>query len=70
MALYDLPEPADVDLAVYDALGRRVATLAAGPEGPGRKRASLDGLDLPAGLYVVRLRAGPFAQTRTVTVVR
>jgi len=67
---YALPEQADVTIAVYDVLGRRVATLADGQEEAGRHTARLGAGPLPSGTYFVRMRADDFRKTRRVTVVR
>jgi hypothetical protein len=67
---YDVPRAADVTVAVYDLLGRRVAVLAEGPVAAGRHLLRLDGARLAVGTYVVRMRAGAFVQARRVTVVR
>ena len=57
-------------LAVYDALGRRVALLADGETTGAAQTVALDADALAAGVYVVRLQAGDRVLTRTVTVVR
>ena len=72
---YTLPEPRDVRVAVYDALGRRVRVLVEQQQAPGRYNITWDGTDAtnrPAasGLYLVRLEAGPVRQTRKVVLVR
>lgn len=67
---YTLPRAADVHLSVYDALGRRVATLAEGRQPAGRKERVFDAGRLPSGLYLVRLQADDRVVTRRVTVVR
>jgi hypothetical protein len=67
---YALPEQAEVTIAVYDVLGRRVATLADGDEQAGRHAAVLDAGQMPSGTYFVRMRAGDFQQTRRLTIVR
>ena len=56
-------------LALYDALGRRVLTLADGA-GAGAQTATLKTAGLAPGVYVLRLTAGADVLTRTVTVVR
>ena len=66
---FTLSEPADVRLTVYDALGRRVATLAEGAQ-PAGEHAATWGTGLPAGIYVVRFEAGGKAWTERVTLVR
>ena len=67
---YTLSEGADVRLDAYDVLGRRVATLAAGPQAAGPHEATFDAAALPAGVYVLRLTAGSEATTVRVTVAR
>ena len=67
---FALPEAADVELAAYDVLGRRVAVLASGAAEAGTHEATFDASVLPAGLYVVRLRAGEQVLTQRVTVAR
>ena len=60
-----------VDLALYDALGRRVRTLYAGPvEANVRFELQLDGRSLPNGLYLVRFAGDGFSTTRRVTLLR
>jgi len=66
---YSLAEPAEVTLTLFDALGRRVRTLAEGPQPAGAHEVTLEA-DLPAGTYVVRFEAGGEAWTERVTVVR
>ena len=68
---YDLPEPANVTLVVYNLLGREVVRLVDGPLGPayhqvvwrGRDR---NGREVPSGLYIARLVARPAGQARLV----
>lgn len=67
---FALAAPSDVEADVVDVLGRRVAALAAGPFGSGDHAVSLDLSAFPAGVYVVRLRAGNVTRTRPLTVAR
>lgn len=72
---YQTDTAADVELAVYDVLGRRVATLARGLRPAGAHEATWDGRDqdgrvLASGVYLVRLTAGDRAATRRVTLLR
>ena len=53
---YRLAEPSAVVVEVFDALGRRVATLADGRAGPGLHRAVWEG-GAASGVYLVRLTA-------------
>jgi hypothetical protein len=55
---FALAEPAEVSLAVYDALGRQVARLVDGRLDAGAHAATFGGGALPAGLYLYRLQVG------------
>ena len=67
---YRLGAPADVELTVSDALGRRVRQLVEAPRGIGLHEAELATGGLAPGLYLVTLRAGDAVATRRLTVVR
>lgn len=67
---YALPQAMNVELAVYDLLGRRVATLAEGRHAARRHVAPFDASGLTSGTYIVRLQAGDQVRTRRVTVVK
>ena len=62
--------PDETRLSVYDALGREVVVLHAGPLGAGAHAFRLSGSRLPSGAYLVRLVAGGTVETRRVTLVR
>ncbi|HLT48302.1 MAG TPA: T9SS type A sorting domain-containing protein, partial [Rubricoccaceae bacterium] len=65
-----LSRPSEVEVAVYDVLGRQVAVLASGRYGAGAHALTLGGAGLPAGVYVVRVTAGSAVATTTVTLLR
>jgi hypothetical protein len=65
-----LPQQAEVSVALYDLLGRRVRTLRSGPVPAGRTEIRADVSELPSGTYFVRLEAGGRVQTKRLTVVR
>lgn len=72
---FDLPEPDDVTLELFDLTGARVRTLVASrlPAGPNVRGWDLRddaGRRVPAGVYLSRLTAGAWTQTRRVAVVR
>ncbi len=67
---YVLRAPQPVTLVVYDALGRKVATLVAAWQSSGLHQVSFDASGLPEGVYVYRLSAGGFHQYRTMIVLR
>jgi hypothetical protein len=69
---FSLERSAPVDLAIYDAAGRRVTTLVNGPLSAGTHTAHWDGSDrsgveTASGIYWARLRAA--GESRTVRMV-
>jgi hypothetical protein len=67
---YHLPEAGDVVLELYDALGRRVATLVDAPQDAGSYTVAWDGSTFASGLYLCRLHAGSFVGTRPMMLVK
>jgi hypothetical protein len=64
-------DPTDVTVAVFDALGRRVALLHEGALRVGTYALRLDAGDLPPGLYLIRATDGRGnTATRSVALVR
>jgi len=64
-----------VDLSVYDVRGRRISRLAAGEYPAGEHRVIWRGrddrgIDMPSGIYFLRLRAGCVSETGKVTLAR
>jgi len=55
---FELAAAGHVNLAVYDVMGRRVATLVNGTMSAGRHTLTWDAAGLPSGVYMVRLAAG------------
>ena len=67
---YAVPSAGRTVVAVYDALGRRVAVLADGAVAAGRHEAELDTAGLSPGVYVVVVESGGARAARTLAVVR
>jgi alkaline phosphatase len=67
---FELSRPGPVELRLYDALGRGVATLCRGVRPAGAQRVRWDATGLPAGLYFARLRAEGGMEACRVVVVR
>ena len=67
---YDLPQHAEVRLAVYDVLGREVAVLVEGMQPAGRHQVRLDARAWASGLYVYTVEAAGQRQTRRMVLVK
>ena len=68
--VFVMPVPDEVDLRVYDVLGREVAVLARGRWPAGRHRVVWEAGALPAGVYLCRLRTDAFTATRRLVHLR
>ena len=67
---FTLPAVAEVDLALYDLAGHRMATLAGGMTDAGAHRIALQSAGLGSGSYIVLLRAGGRQRAVPVTILR
>jgi len=73
---YQLPEPGEVRLAIYDVLGQEMRVLVSETQPAGWYRVMWDGRDevgqpVSSGVYLYRLEVGEeFLQTRKMVVVR
>lgn len=67
---YELPMESEVLLEVYDILGRRVAVLVSEMKQAGVHQVSWDATNMASGLYIYRLRAGDFIQSRQMMLVK
>lgn len=62
--VYSLERAADVNLAIYTASGQMVEKLDAGRRGAGEHRLQWQARDAASGLYLIRLQAGAWSETR------
>lgn len=67
---YTLPQAADVTLAVYDVLGRRVAMLVNQQQTAGQHTVSFDASRLASGTYIYRIQAGNFTSTKKMMLIK
>ncbi|MDX1438996.1 MAG: choice-of-anchor B family protein, partial [Rubricoccaceae bacterium] len=67
---YELGEAMHSRLAVYDLLGREIASLADGEQQAGTHILPFETTDLPSGVYVIRLDAGGRTETQRLSLVR
>ena len=67
---YELEQDVDVSLVVYDMLGREISRLVDGLQRAGTHNVSFDARSLSSGMYVYRLVAGSYAQSRQMLLVK
>ena len=72
---FAIPEQGNMNLKVYDILGRHVTTLASGSYAPGNYSIIWDATDdsgniVSAGLYFYRIQAGKFRATKRMMLLK
>lgn len=67
---YQLASEADVQLQVYDILGRKVRTLVDGLKRPGQYNVRFDGSQLSSGTYFIHLKAGKTVKVQKMTLIK
>jgi hypothetical protein len=65
-----LPTTQRVSLRLYDVLGREVAVLVNEIKTAGEHRVAFDASTMASGVYLCRMEAGSFAQTRKIVLLR
>ncbi len=67
---YSIPQTGNVELVIYDILGRKVKTLIDEFKSTGTYEVSLDAGSISSGVYFYQLRAGEFIQTKKMVLIR
>lgn len=67
---FNLSATQDIDLGVFDLLGRRVSTLASGITPAGAYQVPFDGASLASGVYLYRLTSESTTITRTMMLLK
>ncbi len=68
---FGVPKTSEVQLEVFDVLGRRVATLVNGEtKQPGRYNIQFNAGDLSSGMYIYRLVIGDKVLTKKMTLIK
>lgn len=72
---FEIPEASEVDIRIYDIRGTLVKTLASDHREAGRYQivwdaTNMSGTDVASGVYLIRMTAGDFTETRKMVLVR
>ncbi len=67
---YGLPGPSNVRLTVYDMLGREVSVLVDERRDAGVHQVTFEGGNLASGVYLCRLKADSYVETRRLLLVK
>jgi len=72
---YSIPSAIDVELSIFDIMGRHIITLVREKQSEGQKTVTWNGKDennmkVSSGIYLYRLRAGEFTVTKKMLLVQ
>jgi len=67
---YSVPKPTHVKIIIYDVLGSEIATLVNERKQPGEYKVTWNAEGMSSGIYVYRLIAGEFIETKKMVVIR
>ncbi|MCX6640011.1 MAG: S8 family serine peptidase [bacterium] len=67
---FGLPKSGHVRLSIYDLAGKLVTTLIDGSRSAGYQRVSFDASKLSSGIYLYRLEANNFSETRKMVLLK
>jgi Tol biopolymer transport system component len=67
---YTIPNASNVKIEIFNITGESVATLVDGFKSEGYYEVSFNAGDLPSGMYLYRISAGTFVQTRKMILMK
>ncbi|MBP8975737.1 MAG: T9SS type A sorting domain-containing protein [Bacteroidetes bacterium] len=67
---YQIPSKTHVEIAVYNIIGERVATLVDRIEEPGTHSIILNGEHFASGVYFISVRAGTYSTTKKAVLIK
>ncbi len=67
---WQIPVSSKVTLEIYDILGNKIKSLVNEYQSPGNYQADFYNETLPSGLYVIRLKAGNFTDSKRMNLIR
>ncbi len=67
---YEVKDPVIVNIAVYDALGKKIQQLVNNVHPPGVYRFRFDSYHLASGIYYYTMKAGAFSVTKQMTLLK
>jgi predicted CXXCH cytochrome family protein len=68
--VYTIPRTIEVRLDIFNMLGQRVGVLVEGIQSAGYHSVKFEAKDLPSGIYLYRLQAGEYSETRKLVLTK
>lgn len=67
---YDIPKPGNIELIIYDILGRKVTTLINEQKQPGRFEVKWDASNVASGIYIYQVRVNDFVDSKKMILLK
>ena len=67
---YNIPEQSFISIKLFDVLGREVRTLVNEEKAIGNYEVDFEAFNLPSGIYIYRLQAGDFIETKKMVLLK
>ena len=67
---YGLPKDANVDISVYDLLGKKVSSLVNGFQPAGSYNVTFNAANLPSGTYIYTIKAGSYVTSKKMVLMK
>jgi len=67
---YELPERSDVQITIYDLLGKEITIMPSENQDAGYKSIQWNASNVPSGMYFYQIRAGEFVQTKKMALLK
>jgi photosystem II stability/assembly factor-like uncharacterized protein len=67
---YSIPKQSHITIKVYDLLGREITTLVNEEKSPGSYEVKFNGSSFTSGVYLFRMQAGSFSQTKKFMLLK
>ena len=67
---YQVVKAGDVELTVYNMLGKKIAVLVSGRQSAGEYRVSWNAAGFPSGVYFYSIKAGTYKKTKKMILIR
>jgi hypothetical protein len=67
---YNLSKPSDVKIEIYNAVGQRISELVNRQQLAGFHRINFDATGLPSGIYIYKITAFNFSQSKKMTLIK
>ncbi len=67
---YDLPEQSDVRIEIFNILGARIVTLVEETKPAGSHTVTWDAKDVSSGVYLYKIRAGEFTESKLSVLLK